>query len=52
MGNGLFLENFSCATLGDQSKLDRWDYVATLLLWFSQGHDTLESTGDEKQLSQ
>ncbi len=50
MGNGLDLEKFSFATIGDQGKLDMWDYVATSLFMSSQGHITLESTGDEKPL--
>ncbi len=42
MGNGLYLEKLSCATKGDQSKLDRWDCVATSLFMSSLEHVTLE----------
>ncbi len=45
-------KKFSCATIEDQSKLDRWDSVATSLFMSSLEHVTLESTGNEKQLSE
>ena len=47
IGVQYFLEKCSCATMKCQSKLDRWDCVATSLFMSSQEHDMLESRSQQ-----